>query len=93
MDFVKFTGLLLYQKRDLNTGVFLRATASGVISNNRFPFNNFVFIICLQKQNISYIFLLAIISYRKDKSLFQVWYLLSPVFFFLLLLKNIIFPY
>ena len=34
----------------------LRATASGVISNNRFPFNNFVFIICLQKQNISYIF-------------------------------------
>ena len=34
----------------------LRATASGIISNNRFPFKNFVFIICLQKQNISHIF-------------------------------------
>ena len=62
----------------------LRATASGVISNNRFPF---------------IAFLLAIISYRKDKvyfkiskrmldslalqySWFQGWYLLPPVLFF-----------
>ena len=34
----------------------LRATFSGVISNNWFPFKNFVFIICLRKQNISYAF-------------------------------------
>ena len=52
----------------------LWATASGVTSNIEFPFNNFVFIICLQKQNILYIFLrlLAIIYYRKDEVFFMV---------------------
>ena len=53
-----FTGKHLCQS------LFLKKVAgpglSGVISNNRFPFNNLVFIICqqnlLQKQNISYIF-------------------------------------
>ena len=50
----------------------LRATASGVISNNRFPFNNFVFIICPQKKIFRIAFLLAIISYRKDKVYFKI---------------------
>ena len=41
--------------------------SSGVISNNRFPFNNFVFIICQQSRLQSKMsFLLVIISYRKD---------------------------
>ena len=67
----------------------LRATASGVISNNRFPFNNFVFIICLQKQNMS--FLIAIIScmsftsYRKDKVYFKVGIFFVMCCFFLLI--------
>ena len=38
----------------------LRATASGVMPNNRFPLINFVFIICLQKQDILYFFFTVI---------------------------------
>ena len=57
-NFAKFTGKHLCQSLFFNKVRGL--VPSGVISNNRFPFSNFVFIICqqsrLQKQNISYIF-------------------------------------
>ena len=57
-NFAKFTGKHLCQSLFFNKVTGL--APSGVISNNRFPFSNFVFIICqqsrLQKQNISYIF-------------------------------------
>ena len=57
-NFTNFTGKHLFQS------LFLKKVAgpglSGVISNNRLPFSNLVFIICqqsrLKKQNISYIF-------------------------------------
>ena len=57
-NFTNFTGKHLFQS------LFLKKVAgpglSGVISNNRLPFSNLVFIICQQsrqkKQNISYIF-------------------------------------
>ena len=70
-NFTNFTGKHLFQS------LFLKKVAgpglSGVISNNRLPFSNLVFIICqqsrLQNQNISYIFLLVISSCRKDKSI------------------------
>ena len=67
-NFAKFTGKHLCQSLFFNKVTGL--APSGVISNNRFPFSNFVFIICqqnrFQKQNISYTFLLVIISYRKE---------------------------
>ena len=60
----------------------LRATASGVTSNNRFPFNNCIYYLSA-KGKISYIFLLAIICYRKDKVYFKVgiFFLLRCFFF------------
>ena len=55
-NFTKFAGKHLCQSLFFNKVADL--APSGVISNNRFPFNNFVFIICQQsrwqKQNISY---------------------------------------
>ena len=57
-NFTKFAGKQLCQSLFFNKVAGL--APSGVISNNRFLFSNFVFIICqqsrLQKQNISYIF-------------------------------------
>ena len=56
-NFTKFAGKHLCQSLFFNKVADL--APSGVISSNRFPFNNFVFIICQQsrwqKQNISYI--------------------------------------
>ena len=79
-------GLQLYQKRDSGTGVFEfyeicknifltlhpRTTASGVISNNRFPFNNLVSIIVCTSKIFCISFLLAIISSGKDEVFFMV---------------------
>ena len=57
-NFTKFAGKHLCQSLIFNKVAGL--APSGVISNNRFPFSNFLVIICqqsrLQKQNISYIF-------------------------------------
>ena len=74
-NFTKFAGKQLCQSLFFNK--FAGLAPSGVISNNRFPFSNFLFIICqqsrLQKQNISYIFF----TYNKfpiEKiSLFERW--------------------
>ena len=56
-NFTKFAGKHLCQSLFFNKVAGL--APSGVISNNRFPFSNFLFIICqqsrLQKQNILYI--------------------------------------
>ena len=57
-NFTKFAGKHLCQSLFFNKVAGL--APSEVIYKNRFPFSNFVFIICqqthLQKQNISYIF-------------------------------------
>ena len=64
-NFTKFAGKHLCQSLFFNKVADL--APSGVISNNRFPFNNFVFIICQQSRLQSKMsFLLVIISYRKD---------------------------
>ena len=57
-NFTKFAGKHLCQSLFLNK--VAGPDPSGVIYNNRFPFSNFVFIICqqsrLQNQNISFTF-------------------------------------